>query len=164
MGAGPIIEIVEYAPTHRAAFRDLNLAWIEAYFDVEAEDRKALDDPEGNILDRGGHIVMALMDGAVVGTCALIRMNDLRYDYELAKMAVAPAAQGLGIGRSLAEACIRKAQSLGARNVYLESNTVLKAAIALYRNLGFTRIHDHPSPYRRSNIQMALQLSERSDG
>lgn len=153
-----VFEIVEYSPTYGDAFRDLNLAWIEAHFEVEAEDRKALDDPGGNIINRGGYIVMALMDGEAVGTCALIRMNDKRYDYELAKMAVTPAAQGSGIGRSLAQACIRKARSLGARNIYLESNTVLQAAVGLYRKLGFIQIHDHPSPYRRCNIQMALQL------
>ena len=33
------VAIVPYAPHHAAAFRDLNLAWIERHFVVEATDR-----------------------------------------------------------------------------------------------------------------------------
>ena len=44
------IRVVPYAPAYRAAFRDLNLEWITAHFEVEEEDRRVLNDPEGETL------------------------------------------------------------------------------------------------------------------
>ncbi|RYY25293.1 MAG: MarR family transcriptional regulator, partial [Chitinophagaceae bacterium] len=49
-------------------------------------------------------------------------------------------------------------RELGARKVYLESNTKLEPAINLYYKLGFKKIAGAPSPYERCNIQMELEL------
>ena len=149
-------DIVDYSAEHGEVFRDLNLEWIERYFEVEDSDRESLDDPQHHILDPGGAIVMACHHGNVVGTCALIKMDDERY--ELAKMAVSEAARGKGIGWLLGRAIIERARDLGATTVYLESNTMLTPAIALYRKLGFKRVTGAPSPYHRCNIQMELEL------
>ena len=86
-------------------------------------------------------------------------MNDPEYDFELAKMAVSPKAQGKNIGYLLGRAIIDQAKTFGASKVYLESNTILKPAISLYHKLGFTKVAGRPSPYERSNIQMELILS-----
>ena len=150
-------DIVDYTSEHRDAFHDLNVEWIERYFEMEDADHESLDDPEHHILDPGGAIVMACHHGEVVGTCALIKMNDERY--ELAKMAVSESARGKGIGWLLGRAVIERARDLGARTVFLESNTVLTPAIALYRKLGFKRVSGRPSPYERCNIQMELALA-----
>jgi DNA-binding MarR family transcriptional regulator len=152
------VEIVEYTPRYQSAFKLLNQAWIEQYFVMEEADHKALDDPQKGVLDGGGAILVALYKGAPVGVCALVKMDDPDYDYELAKMAVSPKAQGKGIGGMLGEAVIRKAQKLGARTLYLESNTVLEPAIRLYYKLGFKKVVGRPTPYERCNIQMELEL------
>jgi DNA-binding MarR family transcriptional regulator/GNAT superfamily N-acetyltransferase len=152
------VQIVDYQPAYQQAFKDLNVEWISTYFKMEAADYKALDNPQGYILDNGGHILVALYDGVPVGVCALIKMKDDRYDYELAKMAVSPAAQGKNIGWLLGSAILDKARSLGATKIYLESNTILKPAINLYHKLGFERVVGHPSPYERCNIQMERSL------
>lgn len=151
------IQIVDYTPSMQPAFRQLNEEWITKYFRMEESDYKALDHPREYILDKGGHIFMALYKGDPVGTCALIPMDD--GGFELAKMAVSPKAQGLGIGFLVGQACIEKARMLGARRVYLESNTTLKPAINLYHKLGFRKVAGPPSPYERCNIQMELRLS-----
>ncbi len=79
------------------------------------------------------------------------------HTFELAKMAVSPAAQGLGIGLRLGQVALAKAQALGARRVYLESNTKLIPALSLYHKLGFSKtVAVAPSPYERANIQMEL--------
>ena len=91
-----------------------------------------------------------------VGTCALLKMED--NVYELAKMAVAPEAQGKNIGWMLGQACIAKGRELKADKLYLESNTRLTPAISLYQKLGFKKVTGHPSPYERCNIQMELVL------
>ncbi|MEX0290577.1 MAG: GNAT family N-acetyltransferase, partial [Flavobacteriaceae bacterium] len=151
--------IVPYEDKYRLHFKQLNEEWIHQYFEMEEMDHKALDHPKEYILDNGGHIVVALYEGEVVGVCALIKMDHPRYDYELAKMGVSPKAQGKGIGWLLGKAVVEKAKDLGAKIIYLESNTVLEPAISLYRKLGFIKIAGEPSPYARSNIQMELQLS-----
>lgn len=152
------VRIVDYRPEYREAFRALNEQWITTYFKMEAADHQALDHPQESILDKGGHIFVALIGEEPVGVCALLKMDHDDYDYELAKMAVAPKAQGRNIGWLLGQAVIGKARSLGASNVYLESNTILTPAIGLYHKLGFRKVAGHATPYERCNIQMALEL------
>jgi DNA-binding MarR family transcriptional regulator len=148
------VAIVEFEDRYQSAFRQLNEEWITKYFRIEESDSKALDHPIEYIIDRGGYILMALYLNEPIGACALIRMDD--GGFELAKMAVSPKAQGLGIGYLLGKACVDKAKAAGAWRVYLESNTMLKPAIQLYHKLGFRKTTGTPSPYERSNIQMEL--------
>jgi GNAT superfamily N-acetyltransferase len=109
-------------------------------------------------LQNGGYILVALLNKEPVGVCALIKMEDPKYDFELAKMAVAPKAQGKKIGWLIGEAIKDKARSIGAKTLYLESNTMLIPAINLYRKLGFMEVFGRDTPYERCNIQMALAL------
>jgi len=153
------VEIVDYKPEYQSAFRDLNEEWISTYFKMEAADYKALDDPEGYILNKGGSILVALFDGEPAGVCALVKMNDPDYDFELAKMAVSPRVQGKSIGWLLGQAIIEKARTLGAAKLYLESNTLLKPAINLYHKLGFEKVAGRATPYERCNIQMELVIT-----
>jgi ribosomal protein S18 acetylase RimI-like enzyme len=154
------VRIIPYKKTYAQAFRDLNEEWISKYFTMEAADYKALDHPKEYILDKGGAIVVALYDDEPVGVCALIKMKDPEFDFELAKMAVSPKAQGKNIGWLLGQAAIEKARSLGAKKIYLESNTLLKPAINLYYKLGFVKITGRPTPYERCNIQMGFTLNK----
>lgn len=153
------VKIVPYNNAYKEIFKSLNEEWISKYFVMEKEDYKALDHPEEYILNPGGKIMVALYDGEPLGVCALIKMNDPDYDYELAKMGVSPPkAQGKSIGYLLGKAILEEAKELGAKKVYLESNTVLKPAISLYQKLGFKKVAYRPTPYSRSNIQMEVQL------
>lgn len=153
------VSIIDYQPEYRQAFKALNEEWISTYFKMEDADYKALDHPREYILDKGGAILVALFDGEVAGVCALIRMQDPDYDFELAKMAVSPKFQGKNIGWLLGQAAIAKAKSLGAAAIYLESNTMLQPAIKLYLKLGFQRVFGRPTPYERANIQMELKVN-----
>jgi ribosomal protein S18 acetylase RimI-like enzyme len=150
------IRLVPYAPAYRTAFRDLNLEWITAHFEVEAEDRRVLDNPEGEILAPGGAILFALDGETPVGTGALIAAGP--HEFELAKMAVTERARGRGIGRALCVALIALARERGAERLELLSQTTLEAAVHLYRSLGFVEAPIGPTPYKRSNIRMVLQL------
>lgn len=152
------VQIVDYSPEYKSAFRELNVEWISKYFKMEEADYKSLDNPDGYILKKGGHIFVALYNNEPVGVCALVKMDDPDYDYEMAKMAVSPKAQGKSIGWLLGQAIVQKATALGARNIYLESNTILKPAISLYEKLGFKKVGGRPTPYERANIQMELPL------
>lgn len=151
---------------HRQAYKELNLAWIEKYFAVEARDRLELEDPEKHIIAGGGRIFIAEGDSAegreVLGTCALVVEHDGAY--ELVKMAVRDSAKGRGVGRALGDAAIAEARALGAPRVELLSNTSLVPAISLYRALGFVEVPLPPSDYARANIKMVLDFSDSSCG
>lgn len=156
---GNDVKIVEYTRSYRNAFRDLNEAWITKYFKMEPADYKTLDNPEKSILKNGGYICVALYKNKPVGVCALLKIDDSEYDFELVKMAVSPEVQGKGIGWLLGRNVIDKARSMGAGKIYLESNTILKPAIKLYQKLGFRKVAGHATPYERCNIQMELALN-----
>ncbi len=153
------VQIIDYEARYAQAFKALNEAWISKYFKMEAVDHQSLDNPKSYILDKGGLIRVALYAAEPVGVCALIKMDHERFDYELAKMAVSPQAQGKGIGYILGRDILEQARQLGARSVYLESNTVLEPAIKLYQKLGFQKVVGYPSPYERCNIQMEVRVA-----
>jgi GNAT superfamily N-acetyltransferase len=152
------IRILDYEPRFREAFRDLNQWWIHRYFEMEEKDYQILHDPQSHVLDKGGLILMAQWEGQTAGTCALLPSERNGFDFELTKMGVAPEFQGRGVGMALGKAVLEKARSLGARSVFLESNTVLRPAIELYKKLGFREFSGGASPYQRSNIQMQVSL------
>lgn len=156
------VQIVDYQPQYLPVFKALNEEWITNYFEIEEADRKVLDNPEEYILSTGGKIFVALYKGEPLGVCALIKLKDNKYDYEMAKMAVSPKAQGKNMGWLLGQAVINYAKELGASKIYLESNTILKPAINLYYKMGFKKITGHPTPYRRANIQMELVLDDQN--
>lgn len=145
------INIVPFAPEFRQAFKELNEEWIEKYFELEEEDILTLHHPE-KIINQGGFIFVALKDNVAVGVCALKKISTA--EFEFSKMAVAEHAQGLGIGRKLAEAAINKARDIQAKRIYLEGNTRLEASIHLYKKVGFKEIEGQQSRFKRVNIIM----------
>ena len=153
------MEIVEYQPQYKKSFYELNRKWIEMYWELEPHDIEVLENPEKYILEKGGHIFVALYNGFPVGVCALCPMpEESAYDFELAKLAVNNSIQRKGIGRRLCDAVIDKARELGGKMLFLESNTRLKPAIALYRKLGFKELPEYHPAYARGDIQMELSL------
>lgn len=152
------IRFIDYEPKHGMLFRNLNEQWISENFKMEEADYKALDHPQEYILDKGGAIVVALYNEEPVGVFALIKMDDPKYEFELAKMAVASEARGRNIGWLMGIEAMKRAKAMGSKWLYLESNTALKPAINLYHKLGFQRVYDRPTPYERCNIQMEVEL------
>ena len=150
------VTIRDFVPSDAAAFHDINIAWIERYFAVEPKDRETLENPGPAVLDRGGAILMADVEGRAGGCCALLALAD--GGFELAKMGVSEAAQGRGVGRRLVAAAVERAREMGAPRVYLETNSVLGPALKLYADAGFVRVVGPPSPYARADVQMELKL------
>ena len=151
------VEIIDYAAPYAADFKRLNIEWLERYFYVEALDDKVLSDPQRSILDAGGQIFLARIDGKIVGTCALIRAGDA--NIELSKMAVTPECQGLGIARRLIERAFDAFEASGAQLLFLESNSKLAPAIRLYESSGFTHVARPAGDahYQRADVYMEWQ-------
>lgn len=153
-----MIKIVPFESIHAAAFKQLNLEWLEAYELFEPADLKYLDNPQSNILEQGGRILMAITDNSVIGTCAIIiETSDTA---ELAKLAVSPDAQGKGVGRMLARESIKEASKMGFKKIFLVSNKKLNRAIQLYESFGFKHM---PIPkdtiYKTADVYMELQIN-----
>lgn len=148
-----------FEPEDAEAFHDLNIAWIEQHFAVEEKDRKTLEQPEKYILGAGGRIIVAELDKTVVGTAALTPISPDKV--ELAKMCVDASARGAGIGKAIMARVDKEAKEMGAKTIWLESNTVLDAAMHLYKACDYQELSSNdctPSPYERCNIQMEKQL------
>lgn len=152
-----VVTIVDFEDRHANAFKTLNYAWIERFFSIEEADRKMLENPRQYILNRGGYILMAEEESTAIGTVSLIRSTNEEM-LELAKMAVHEDHQGKKIGAMLGRAAIEKARETGAKKLFLETNSSLKPAIALYGKLGFEEVKYEDSPYQRCDIQMILEL------
>jgi putative acetyltransferase len=151
------MRIVPYEPRHATAWCSLNEAWIARHFAIEPSDREALDFPQANILDKGGHIFMAEDEaGTAIGGCGLKAMDD--GGFEVIKMTVSEAARGTGLGRKLMDACIATAREAGASRLYLETNSSLAPALSLYRAAGFRDLPPSDTPYARCDVWMELRL------
>jgi ribosomal protein S18 acetylase RimI-like enzyme len=151
------IRIIDYTKELQPRFEELNKAWLEEYFTVEPIDEWVLGNPEEAILKGGGRILFAQVGEAVIGTVA-VRMLETG-EYELTKMAVDKRYQGYGAGKMLCQAAIDAVLELGANRVILYSQTGLKAAIGIYRKLGFVEIPLEVGVYERSDIKMEKSLS-----
>ena len=150
------VEILGFEPSLAPYFRDLNIDWLEKYFHVEPIDHEVLNHPDKYVIAPGGTILFARVGGEVVGTVALKYHGD--GVFELTKMAVTPASQGLGIGRRLLTACIQRFQELNGQRMYLESHSSLETAIRLYEGFGFEH-ENRPSPaaYDRADVYMVYR-------
>lgn len=158
--ADPSPTVVPYRGEFRAAFERLNRDWIESYFVLEEADRAVFADPAGSILGPGGQIFFVVEGDTVLGTCAVLRHSPT--ECEIAKMAVAPAARGRGLGDLLMEAAVDFAREIGARRVAIVSNTVLAPALRLYRKHGFVEVPlESDGRYQRANIRLERELDAR---
>ena len=157
-----MVEILDYAPRHRAHFERLNRAWISRHFTLEPLDQAILSDPERHLIQTGGAVLFARLDGRIVGTCGL--KKDHAHSFELVKMAVSEDAQGRGVGKRLLDAAIERARNLGAETLFLWTSSRLESALALYRKRGFRQVAPpEPSEYERADVYMELPLSNEAE-
>jgi DNA-binding MarR family transcriptional regulator/N-acetylglutamate synthase-like GNAT family acetyltransferase len=153
------VEIIDFSPEYRDAFRKLNEQWLKKYFEVEEADERILLHPEEEIIDVGGSVLFARLGREIVGTAALLKLD--AGTYEIAKMAVTPKAQGKQVGRRLTEAAIAKARDKGAEKIVLRTDNRLRAAVGLYRKLGFRAAPKEATAsgrFNRSRFGYAMKL------
>ncbi|MFA5012740.1 MAG: GNAT family N-acetyltransferase [Ignavibacteria bacterium] len=153
------VKIVDYSSKLKKHFKDLNLEWLNKYFEVEKADEMILNNPEKYIINKGGFILFAKAEGKICGTVAVKRINDA--EYEMTKMAVSEEYQGKEIGKKLAKEAIKKAVSLGAVKIVLETSLKLEKAVKLYKKLGFEEVNydaNTKTRYERPTIKMELNL------
>jgi ribosomal protein S18 acetylase RimI-like enzyme len=155
-----IATVVPYEhPRHHARFVELNRAWLVEHALLEHADEAQLEDPVGHFLTPGGAIFVAEAGEVVVGTAAVVPHDPGAW--EVAKVAVDPAARGRGVGRLLMDRCVVTARAGGAERLVLVSNHKLAAAIAMYERMGFVHRPMPAQAYATADIYMELELVPR---
>jgi DNA-binding MarR family transcriptional regulator/ribosomal protein S18 acetylase RimI-like enzyme len=151
------LEISGFNPEYAQYFYELNIEWLKTYFYVEPFDEEVLSKPKKYIIDKGGYIFFAKLNDEVVGTVALMPLDD-NGTFELTKMAVSPKHRGYKIGQQLMTKCIDFAKENKFNKLLLYSNTKLENAIYIYRKFGFVEVKlEENSPYKRSDIKMVYK-------
>ena len=87
----------------------------------------------------GGHLLLALVDGAIAG-CGGFRAladSDHANACEMKRLFVRPAFRRFGLGRRLAEALMDEARRTGYSVMLLDTLDDMEAARELYASLGF---------------------------
>lgn len=102
-------------------------------------------------------LLLARVDGAAAGAIGLKDLGDKIC--EMKRLYVRPQFQGAGIGRKLAVALIEEARRRDYARMVLDTLPQLKAAIALYRDLGFGEAEKYYDNPEEGVIYMALDLS-----
>lgn len=147
----PSHRIISYQNQYQSSFYELNRAWIEQFYALEEEDKRFLADPQHYIIDQGGMVFFLLEGEKIAGTCGVMKMDE--DTYELVRMSVNSHFRGKGYAKALVKHASDWAKAQGAKQVILETGSVLTPAIALYENIGFK--HYTPDPKHRSGLARA---------
>ena len=149
-------QIVTFDSKYSNSFFELNKSWIEEHWSLEDSDIADLLNPVNSIIAKGGEIFFIVINKKAIGTAAMIPYS--KNKMELAKMTIDYKFRGLGLSKLLLSRCISYAKNKRASEVFLISNSKLKAARKLYDNFGFTETPLDSSKYQRGNYKMILKL------
>lgn len=155
MSPGSGFRIRDAEARDRDAIRNLTLEAYSEYATVMAPTawagldqavRAALES-EAEEIER----IVAEQDGRLVGSVLLYPPASDAYrgaaahptSPELRLLAVAPEARGQGIGQALVEECVRRARRMGATELGLHTSKSMRAAMLMYRRMGFERAPEH---------------------
>jgi len=151
-----MIVIIAFNEKYSEQFFMLNKAWIEESWHLEDSDKKDLLNPN-KIVENGGQIFFALDNKSAIGTVAMIKSSDDRF--ELAKMTVQENFRGKGIANMLMDECLKFAKQNNAKEIFLISNDSLIIARNLYDKYGFKVVELDSQKYDRGNVKMNLKIT-----
>ncbi len=120
-------------------------------FDLDFQNfRDEIANLPGEYCEPNGAILLAKLDEEYGGCVALRKIDDIYC--EMKRLYVRPHCRGEGIGRELSVRIISIAKEIGYSFMRLDSVSDMRAAIKLYRSLGFYEIE----PYRHNPIKGAI--------
>ena len=125
--------------------------------DPEGKD-KDLEDIEENYFNHKGFfgVMVKGEENRIIGTFGLAYKN--QWTCELRKMYLAKTERGKGLGKKMLSAAIDQAAQMKYKNIFLETVSPLKEAIALYKKYGFKEVV--PSEVnKRCNMAFELTIS-----
>lgn len=153
------ILIIPFEEKHKTDFINLTREWLTEYFWVEPCDEILFEDPAAAYIQTGGEIFVAVdadCDKAV-GFCALVYHNDSN-SWEMSKLGVCRDYRNNGIAEKLVDTVIASAKAKGAKELMLDTSIKLKAAVNLYKRIGFIETPLTNTHYQRTDMQMVKPL------
>jgi ribosomal protein S18 acetylase RimI-like enzyme len=149
-GAADDIRIRDARAAERAEIRELTMGAYAQYAEVMAPSawaglERALlaalgteEEAERIVAERAGRLVGSVMlfppeSRAYTGVAGGAAIPELRL------LAVAEEARGEGIGEALVRECANRARRMGAAGLGLHTSESMRAAIRMYRRMGFAR-------------------------
>lgn len=154
-------------PGDHDAIGRLTLDAYDAVGQVTAEYRATLDDVAGRLAD-GATVLVAVDGDDVLGSVTLVDGCSRHFEHAghgdggFRMLAVAPSAQGRGVGRALLDASLRHGRHEGWRRMTISTMTWMDTAHALYESVGFTRRPDLDVRYG-SGVALAYELDLTDD-
>jgi putative acetyltransferase len=145
---------VEDLLTVRALFEDYQAdLGMDLGFQGFAQELDALP---GDYAEPGGALLLALVDGAPAGCCALrpLPNTDHLNACEMKRLFVRRAFRGFGLGRQLVEHTMTLAHLAGYTTMLLDTLSDMEAARALYQEAGFVEV----APYYHNPLPGAHYL------
>ncbi len=137
-------EIRDYRPSDALSVNDLAVQAFEQFRDAYT-DWPVFQSKIANLsaLAKDGEIIVAEQDGQIVGAVAYVGPDKPKADFFRAEwpimrmLVVAPKARGQGVGRALAQECLRRAQRDDASIFALHTSELMQVALPMYQRMGF---------------------------
>jgi GNAT superfamily N-acetyltransferase len=134
------IELRPFVPADQAAVRALILAGLADHFgELDTSLNHDLDNIAANYVDQGAVVIVAELDGRIIGTGTLLA--EAPGVGRLVRMSVSREARGQGLGKRLVRRLIEIARARGNHLLLVETNDDWHDAIALYHACGFQDDH-----------------------
>lgn len=140
--------------------------WTEAYF-TEGEGGRDTPYSRSDLAETvaaAAHLLVAELDGAVVGVVALLgpeeptRAVAAMGEAELARLVIGSNARRRGIGRALAERCAALAREHDWPAIALWSRPYQTAGHRLYESLGYERVTERDSVDETGFARLVFRL------
>jgi ribosomal-protein-alanine N-acetyltransferase len=148
-------------PMHWTDLEDA-LRWESELFPHDAWSRETFWSELALVPQTRCYVVAADHDDALIGYAGVMTVGD---DADVQTIAVAPSAQGRGIGRLLLHSLIRTAIDRGCTTLFLEVRSDNAAALALYEREGFEAMGQRRDYYGAGIDAITMRLRLRpADG
>ena len=142
----------EYLPSDATQINALALVAFEQFKDAYL-DWPTFREKVGRMsaLADVGEIIVAEVNGKIVGAVAYVgpgapKAEFFRPEWPIMRMLiVAPTSRSHGIGRALAEECLRRAKRDGASEFALHTSDIMQVALPMYKRMGFRWVSAAPA-------------------
>jgi predicted N-acetyltransferase YhbS len=143
---------ISIRPAHPEDYPRIGELTVAAYQEIEITNNPVVDDYMAELRNvkaraKDADVLVAVNEtGAVLGAVTLVLDTSspmAEWDEPgvagFRMLAVAPEAQGKGVGKLLAEHCVTRAREAGAHAVLIHSRHTMTAARGIYAQMGFRR-------------------------
>lgn len=141
----------DFRPQDAAQVNALALAAFQQY-ESAYQDWPVFQSKIANMaaLAQAGEIMVAELDHEIVGAVAYVGPGAPKADFFkphwpiMRMLVVSPDARGRGIGRALAQECLRRAERDGAPEFALHTSKIMDVALPMYERMGFNWVSRTP--------------------